>query len=98
MRRMGLAAWTLGLPAMLAACTLEELDERELHAGAASAGAASGAGGGGAPTSGGASGSAGSGPARHCVYAGAEPEPGCETLVENPGFETDVSGWYAESG
>jgi hypothetical protein len=28
-----------------------------------------------------------------CVYHGEEVEPGCETLVENPGFDTTAEGW-----
>ncbi len=28
-----------------------------------------------------------------CVYHGDEVEPGCETLVDNPGFDESVDGW-----
>lgn len=31
-----------------------------------------------------------------CDYSGSAGDPGCETLVENPGFATNAAGWVAE--
>lgn len=74
------------------------VDERTLQ-GRASSGGASGA---SNETAGEASFAAVSGameeaPLPVCTYATSSVEPGCETLVKNPGFGSNVAGWNAEN-
>jgi hypothetical protein len=92
---------TLGLPTLalvlgLGGCAI---DDRTLLEQEPTAGTGGSAGSAGTGNPGGAGGSAGepdAGPEIHCVYLlGEEPEPGCESLVDNPGFHADFAGWEA---
>ncbi|HEX3852752.1 MAG TPA: hypothetical protein VHW01_17435, partial [Polyangiaceae bacterium] len=76
-------------------CVACSVDERELLTTGTDA-----ATGGGQPSvadlNTGGAGEAGEAPLPRCVYLGNSVEPGCETLVKNPGFSSNVAGWTAE--
>ena len=100
---LGRSAYTeLGIVALLASAFVAcSVDDRELHP--RSSGGASGlAEGGGAPIDAGFGGDGGAGgatalPLPVCDY-GAGVAEGCDTLVDNPGFAGDESGWAPEEG
>jgi hypothetical protein len=79
-------------------CTGCSLDERTLLA----TGAIAGSGASGAeqsnidPAPFGGGGAAGEAPLPRCFYTGSSALSGCETLVKNPGFASNVAGWTAE--
>jgi hypothetical protein len=91
----------LGLPALalildLVGCALDDRTLLEQEPTAGTGGSAGSAGTGNPGGTGASAGETDSGPEIHCVYvAGEEPEPGCESLVDNPGFHADFEGWEA---
>lgn len=75
---------------VVAACSV---DDRALTADDATGGLGS-AGGSGVGL--GDAGAGGEAPFPLCDYSGSAGDPGCETLVENPGFAVNAAGWVAE--
>ena len=97
--RASIGAFVAGvLVTGLAGCALDNrtLLETEREAGG-SAGSGTGPGGSAGTAGNGADGTGGSNPLPEapCVYTGQPPPPGCETLVENPGFHATVDRWEA---
>src|SRR5688572_17764895 len=92
---------TLGLPTLalvlgLGGCAVDDrtlLEQEPMGGIGGSAGSAGTANPGG---NGGSAGEPDAAPEIHCVYVvDQEPEPGCESLVDNPGFHADFDGWEA---
>jgi hypothetical protein len=95
-RRAHAAIGIIGLALLTnAGCTL---DERTLQTGDAidGAGAQSGQAPAGNPSGAGAAAGETSAGIPKCSYVGSTTAPGCETLVDNPGFTKNVAGWTAE--
>jgi hypothetical protein len=91
--RLGEWRTALVLLAVLAqpACALDNRQLSQDEGGSGGKGSAPSFAGGGAGGSAPAGWNAPAPPA--CVYQGEEVEPGCETLVSNPGFDSTVEGW-----
>ncbi len=83
-------AWLLLV--IVAGCSV---DDRALTADDATGGLGS-AGSGASGLGAGDAGAAGEATFPLCDYSGSAGDPGCETLVQNPGFATNLAGWVAE--
>src|SRR5882672_7345570 len=79
---------------MLLVCVSCSVDDRTLST--LSAGSTGGVASMVDPLLGGTGGAAGEAALPRCLYAGSTVASGCETLVANPGFTSNVAGWVAE--